>query len=70
MRKKPQPIDVALREAIKRSGHTHYALGKLAGIAPASLDRFVSGERSLTLASAVKVAAALGLVLVDQADRP
>jgi len=30
----------------------------------------VSGERSLTLASAVKVAAALGLVLVDRADRP
>jgi len=70
MRKQPQPIDVALREAIKRSGQTHYGLGKLAGIAPAQLDRFVSGERSLTLASAVKVAAALGLVLVDRADRP
>jgi hypothetical protein len=30
------------------------------------LDRFVSGERSLSLASAAKVAAALGLVLVPR----
>jgi hypothetical protein len=32
----------------------------------AQLDRFVSGERSLSLASAAKVAAALGLVLVPR----
>jgi plasmid maintenance system antidote protein VapI len=66
MRKALKPIDVALRDAIRDSGQTHYALGKAAGVAPAQLDRFVSGERSLTLASAAKVAAALGLVLVSQ----
>jgi hypothetical protein len=32
--------------------------------APAQLDRFVAGERGLSLASATKVATALGLVLV------
>ena len=60
------PIDSALRDAIRGSNLTHYALGKAAGVAPAQLDRFVSGERSLSLASAAKVAAALGLVLVPR----
>ena len=50
------------RDAIRRRGFTHYTLGKAAGVAPAQLARFVSGERSLSLASAAKVAAALGLV--------
>jgi hypothetical protein len=40
----------ALRDAIRGSGLTHYALGKAAGVAPAQLDRFVSGERSLSRA--------------------
>jgi hypothetical protein len=66
MSKAPKPIDTALRDAIRGSGLTHYALGKAAGVAPAQLDRFVSGERSLTLASAAKVATALGLVLVPR----
>ena len=66
MSKAPNPIDTALRDAIRGSGLTHYALGKAAGVAPAQLDRFVSGERSLSLASAAKVAAALGLVLVPR----
>ena len=56
-------IDETLREAIRGSGMTHYALGKEAGVAPAQLDRFVSGERDLKLATAARVAEALGLVL-------
>lgn len=48
------------------SGLTHYAIGKAAGVAPAQLDRFVAGERGLSLATAAKVAAALGLVLVPR----
>jgi len=64
--KKPKPIDVALRDAIRGSGLTHYAIGKAAGVAPAQLDRFVSGERGLSLATAAKVAAALELVLVPR----
>jgi hypothetical protein len=53
-------------QVIRGSGLTQYSLDKAAGFAPAPLDRFVSGERSLSLASAAKVAAALGLVLVAQ----
>ncbi len=66
MSKAPKSIDTALCYAIRDSGLSHYALGKAAGVAPAQLDRFVSGERSLSLASAAKVAAALGLVLVPR----
>ena len=52
--------------AIRQSGLTHYRLGKDAGVAPAQLDRFVAGERDLTLTTAAKVARALGLVLVSR----
>lgn len=59
-------IDETLRDAIRRSGLTHYAIAKDAGVTPAQLDRFVAGERDLTLTSAAKVAEALGLVLVPR----
>lgn len=65
-KKKAGGIDETLREAIRRSGLTHYAIGKAAGVAPAQLDRFVAGERDLTLATAAKVADALGLALVPR----
>jgi plasmid maintenance system antidote protein VapI len=66
MSKAPKPIDTALRDAIRGSGLTHYALGKAAGVAPAQLDRFVAGARGLSLASATKIATALELVLVPR----
>ena len=53
-----------LKEAIAASGATHYAIGKQAGIRPDLLDRFMRGERDLRLASAGKIANALGLDLV------
>lgn len=56
-------IDETLREAIRSSGKSHYRLAKDADVTPAQLDRFVAGERDLTLATAAKVAAALGLAL-------
>jgi transcriptional regulator with XRE-family HTH domain len=63
MAKQPKPIDVTLKAAIKASGLTHYALAKVTGITAGQLDRFMSGERDLRLASAAAVAAALGLEL-------
>lgn len=65
-RKKTAGIDETLREAIRRSGLTHYTLAQRAGVTPAQLDRFVAGERDLTLTTAAKVAGALGLVLVSR----
>lgn len=63
MPRKPKPIDAALRAAITKSGLTHYALAKAAGVAVAQIDRFVAGERDIRLGTAARVAEALGLEL-------
>jgi hypothetical protein len=68
MTRKPQTIDAALRKAIKASGQTHYAIGRLAAVQPSQIDRFMMPaddprHRDLRLATAAKIAAALGLVL-------
>lgn len=63
MAKQPKPINDALRAAIAKSGLTHYALAKVAGVTAGQIDRFVSGERDLRLNSAAAIAAALGLEL-------
>ncbi len=62
-RKRQGGIVETLREAIRSSGLTHYALARNAGVTPAQLDRFVAGQRDLTLATAAKVAEALDLGL-------
>jgi len=65
---RPPAIDTALRQAIKRSGLTHYAIGKAAGVQASQIDRFMMPaddprHRDLRLATAAKIAAALGLHL-------
>jgi len=65
---RPQPLDVALRKAIKASGLTHYALAKEAGVQASQLDRFMMPaddprHRDLRLGTAAKIAAVLGLGL-------
>lgn len=52
-----------MRTAIAKSGLSSYALGKLAGVDPAMVDRFKSGERSLRLDTAGKLAGVLNLQL-------
>lgn len=68
MTRKPNPIDTTLRKAIKASGLTHYAIGLAAGVAPSQIDRFMLPDndprhRDLRLATAARIATALGLVL-------
>lgn len=63
MPRQPKPITTTLKNAIKASGLTHYAVAKLAGITPGQIDRFMSGERDLRLETAGRIAAALGLEL-------
>lgn len=58
-----------LRDAIKASENTHYAIAKLCGISPAILDRFVAGERDLRLETAAKIADVLGLRLTSSKRR-
>jgi hypothetical protein len=67
--RKPRLIDAALRQAIKASGLTHYAIGKAAEVAPSQIDRFMlpasdPRHRDLRLATASKIAAALGMGLI------
>jgi hypothetical protein len=49
--------------AIAESQRTSYSIATEAGLAPAVINRFVSGMRGLSLESAGKVAEALGLRL-------
>jgi DNA-binding phage protein len=65
---RPQPLDAALRKAIKASGMTHYALAKEAGVQASQLDRFMMPandprHRDLRLGTASRIAAVLGLEL-------
>lgn len=72
---KPQTIDDALKAAIRKSGLTHYALGKAASVDPSVIDRFMvepgAGERGgdLRLSTAARLASALGLELRPAAGR-
>ncbi len=69
MSKKKQTLtdlEKVLMQAVHDSGLTRYAVAKGAGIDVAGLLRFVSGQRSLTLPSAGKLAAFLNLELVPK----
>lgn len=67
--KTPARIDDVLRQAIRASGLTHYRIAKDAGIATAILDRFMSEERDMRLATAAKVAQVLGLKAVKISEK-
>jgi len=58
-------VDIAeqLRDALSKSELTGYSLGKSAGVDAGQISRFISGERDLTLSTAAKLAAVLGLEL-------
>jgi transcriptional regulator with XRE-family HTH domain len=52
-----------LRQAIDRSGLSHYAICQATGINKGNLSRFMSGERGLSLESIDKIVAILDLKL-------
>jgi plasmid maintenance system antidote protein VapI len=52
-----------LKQAIEASGETVAAISRGCGVAQPVLHRFVTGERDLTLRTATKLAAYLGLEL-------
>lgn len=60
---KPANIESQLRQAILKAKLSRYALAKATGVSQAVLSRFVSGQRTLTLETAAKLAVALGLEL-------
>jgi transcriptional regulator with XRE-family HTH domain len=52
-----------VRQAIERSGLSHYAIGQATGINKASLSRFMNGKMGLTLENIDRIASLLGLRL-------
>ncbi len=60
---KKKTLSETLKAAIKASGLTHYMIGKRAGVTPPMIARFMAGTRDLRLATADKLAEALGLEL-------
>ena len=56
-------LSAALKRAIEKSGHSNYAISQLSGVSQSVLNRFTGGERDITLSTAGKIAAALGLEL-------
>ena len=56
-------IQEQLRQAIEESPVTQYRLAKISGIDKGILSRFIRGERTITLATAARLAEALDLEL-------
>lgn len=62
-------LERQLRQAIRDSGLTIYRLAKDSGVSQPVLSRFVNGKRGITLATASKLAEALGLELRPKRKR-
>jgi plasmid maintenance system antidote protein VapI len=62
---KPKPVDLdgQLRSAIVESGLSHYQLAKETGISQPIITRFANGDRSISLATASKLATFFGMRL-------
>jgi len=58
------PLAHQLQAAIAATGQSLYAIAQASGVAAPVLQRFVNGERGITLETAGKLAAYLGLALM------
>ena len=58
-----------LKKAITDSEMTHYAIGKASGVDVGSIDRFMSGERDMRVATASKICEVLGYGLTKLEPR-
>jgi transcriptional regulator with XRE-family HTH domain len=59
----PNTLSDVIRDAMVQRRLSAYALGKLAGVSPVIIQRFMSGERGLTLKTAEKITKVLNLRL-------
>ena len=59
----PHCLSDALKQAIRQCGKSVYQIAKEADVSPIVISRFLSGERDIRLATADKVAEALGFTL-------
>ena len=59
----------SLKLLIEQSGYSNYQLSHLTGVSQSVLNRFVSGERDITLGTASKIAVVIGAELKTKAAR-
>ncbi len=62
---KGRTVSDQLRDAIRECGSSVRALGLRAGVDDGMIHRFLAGDRGLTLATVDRLAAVLGLKLVE-----
>ena len=62
-------MEYQLRKAVKASGVEQNKVADMAGLAPSQMSFFMNGHRSLSLASASKLATALGYELRKKRPR-
>jgi transcriptional regulator with XRE-family HTH domain len=70
MKKVRQPLKDAIKAALQATGESVNALAKRAGVSQPILQRFLAGKRGLTLETADKLCACLGLELKKQNKNP
>jgi transcriptional regulator with XRE-family HTH domain len=63
MTPKTRTIVEQLQHAIEHSGQTQYAIAQGSGISQSVLNRFINGERGISLETAAKLCDYLGIVL-------
>ncbi len=63
------PLTRQLQAAIAATGQSLYSIAQASGIAAPVLQRFVNGERGITLETAGKIAAYLGLELMPESRK-
>jgi len=63
------PLARQLQAAIAATGQSLYSIAQASGVAAPVLQRFVNGERGITLETAGKLAAYLGLGLLPEARK-
>ena len=69
MKKRQSYLEKQIRSAFKESGMTVYRLAKDSGVPQPVVSRFINAKRGITLATASKLVAVLGLELVQTKER-
>ena len=69
MKKRSAYLEDQIRAAFDESGMTVYRLAKDSGVPQPVVSRFINGKRGITLATASKLVAVLGLELIQKENK-
>ncbi len=63
-----EPFSEQLRRALNESGLTRYRIAKELGVSQATLSKFMSGQRGLSMAVVDRVCGLLGLIITKKPE--